>query len=302
MSDLFDEDGDGSGEGSSPDAGAPAWMASFSDLMTLLFTFFVLLLSFAQMDVVKFRDLLGSLRNAFGQQTERFEPFADRSRMLEMADSAPVARMLDAGREIRHREARATDRRMLREIRSVIAQQGLEQIATAELSDRGVTVRVQGRLLFESAKAELLPDSYLFLDEIARLTKGFSYHVSIQGHTDDLPIHTERFPSNWHLSSARAIAALQYLVDVGGVDPERLSCSGYAGQRPLAPNDSPESRSRNRRVEFVYYRERSAGPRRARPPAPAPQEAAPAGEAAATGGADRAEETAAPSLVPKRSG
>jgi hypothetical protein len=101
----------------------------------------------------------------------------------------------------------------------------------------------------------LLPESFMFLDEIVRLTEEFPYDLSIEGHTDTSPIATERFPSNWHLSAARAIGVLQYMVNSGGLPPEKLSAAGFARTRPLVDADTTDGRATNRRVAFVYLRD-----------------------------------------------
>lgn len=257
-------------------AGAPAWMATFGDLMSLLLTFFVLLLSFANMDIVKFRDLLGSIQQALGVETQRVGTFQVRSTTpveLSESESTPVPDILQLDTpsmpSLRPVRAPAADEEMLQDLRRVIAKQGLEDIVEAEAGPRGVTVRVKGQLLFEPGAAALRPESSVFLDEIAKLAKESGYMLSIEGHTDDVPIQTPQFPSNWHLSSWRAIAALRYLVDAGGVDPKRVSSVGYADTRPRVPNDSPEHRAMNRRVEFVFYRGAPEGAEASSPDSPA---------------------------------
>lgn len=241
--------------------GAPAWMATFGDLMSLLLTFFVLLLSFANMDVVKFREMLGSVQNALGTPVPVVGQFEVRSTTaveLSESTSSPIPDILEMPTQslptIRPVPVAAADRQMLQDIERVIEGQSLENIVEAEIGERGVTLRVKGQLLFDAGSGQLRPESFVFLDEIAKLTRESDYRVSIEGHTDDRPISTQRFPSNWHLSAWRAIAALRYFVDVAGVDPSKVSCAGYADMRPLAPNDSDENRGVNRRVEFVYYR------------------------------------------------
>ncbi|RMG90551.1 MAG: flagellar motor protein, partial [Candidatus Dadabacteria bacterium] len=129
--------------------------------------------------------------------------------------------------------------------------QELGGAAEVTMDEEGVTVRVEGKLLFPSGSAELKPEAAAVLDRIAALIKKYTFDLYILGHTDSVPIHTERFPSNWELSSARATAALRYLVE-RGADPARLVAVGFADSRPIAPNDTPEGRARNRRVEFVF--------------------------------------------------
>lgn len=248
-------------EGSGGGGGAPAWMATFGDLMSLLLTFFVLLLSFANMDVVKFRDMLGSVQNALGTPVPVPGPYEVRStNAVELSEdtSSPFLDVFEMDNNqlptIRPIPVAATDSQMLVDIQRVISEQGLQKIVEAEAGKRGITLRVKGQLLFDAGSADMRPEAFVFLDEIAKLTRESDYRVSIEGHTDDVPIATAQFPSNWHLSAWRAIATLRYFVDVGGVEASKLSCAGYAHMRPLVPNDSAENRAVNRRVEFVYYR------------------------------------------------
>ena len=108
--------------------------------------------------------------------------------------------------------------------------------------------------MYQQGDSSLKPASDAILARIAALVRGTRHRVMIEGHTDDIPIQTARYPSNWELSTARAIAAMRFLVD-HNVDAERVGVAGYADQRPVAPNDGPENRATNRRVEFVFIRE-----------------------------------------------
>ncbi len=249
-------------DGPEPEAGAPAWMATFGDLMSLLLVFFVLLLSFANMDKIKFAKLAASMGKAFGAQDRHpgYHEVASTSPVeMSTRESSNQLDLLDV--PTRPAPQRPEERAVLKKLKQVISERNLEKVVEAEVGARGVTVRVKGELLYEPGSAQLRPESHVFLDEIARLTRSFPYSVTVEGHTDDRPIRSAAHPNNWHLSASRAIAALEYLVDVGGVDPARLGAAGYADQRPLVPNTDAESRGLNRRVEFVYHREEWKGAR-----------------------------------------
>lgn len=237
-------------------------MATFGDIMSLLLCFFVLILSFANMDVIKFRALAGSLNAAFGGarmaslgafDTHSSSPIAI-SETITAEKFSPVDVARPSARDEGANRTYSDDQAIIEVMKQKIDEQNLEKIVDLDLTERGVTIRVQGQLLYKSGDAELLPESHMFLDAIVEITKQFSFNVRIEGHTDDVSINTERYPTNWHLSSARAIAALRYLMEAGGIEPERLSAAGYANMHPIVPNDSPENRATNRRVEFVYYR------------------------------------------------
>lgn len=226
--------------------GAPAWMATFADMSTLLLTFFVLLLSFANMDVVKFREMLGSVKDAFGVQKEIWGDYIARSQ-------TPIEQMLEQTMKEESQGQTEEQGMSMQQFLSIVQAlfQELGGAAEVTMDEEGVTVRVEGKLLFPSGSANLKPEAAAVLDRIAALIKKYTFDLYILGHTDSVPIHTERFPSNWELSSARATAALRYLVE-RGADPARLVAVGFADSRPIAPNDTPEGRARNRRVEFVF--------------------------------------------------
>lgn len=251
---MDDLGGDEAGSGGE---GAPAWMATFGDLMSLLLTFFVLLLSFANMDIQKFHAMAGSMQDAFGVESQfegTYQALSTSPVELSTMPSSSTVSVLDDPALERAAEEAAEDEAMLERIEQTIRDEQLGEIMQAVPSDRGIRIQVQGRMLFDPASATLRPESFAFLDEIAALTSDSPYNLSIEGHTDDVPISTPDFPSNWDLSAARSIAALRYLVDVAKVDTPRISVAAFAGTRPMRDNGSEESRAANRRVEFVFQR------------------------------------------------
>ncbi len=235
------------GEEEEAEEGAPAWMATFADMSTLLLTFFVLLLSFANMDAQKFREMLGSIKDAFGVQKETWGDYMARS---QQAIDMVLQKAEDGQGEGEAGEQQSVS---MQQFLSIVQAMFQEVGAAAEvyMDEEGVTVRVQGKLLFPSGSADLKPEARPVLDRVLALLQKYTFDLYILGHTDSVPIHTEKFPSNWELSAARATAALRYLVD-RGADPTRLVAVGFADSRPVAPNDTPEGRARNRRVEFLF--------------------------------------------------
>jgi chemotaxis protein MotB len=215
-----------------------------ADLMCILLSFFVMLFSFANTDLVKFKGAMGSMKEALGVG-ERPEALLDLAGIPKRPDES------------------AAEARALAELRRAIATQGLAKVVRTQSSERGVVVRVPGGMLFESGSDELHPEALIFLDEIAKVARGLPHALAVEGHSDDREGGDPRFPTAWHLSSARAIAALRHLVEVAGLPRERVSAVGYADTRPLVPNDSDQHRAANRRVELVYQ---LVGP----PPAPEP--------------------------------
>jgi chemotaxis protein MotB len=220
---------------------APHWMVTFSDMTTLLLTFFVLLFTFAQFDLVKFRMVLGSIQQALGVQR------VSKKGAFQTYESTPFQmfdyQKLDSLIETFYRQTQ-----LYRELKKE-----LEKIPGVQIlvSERGVIVRAEEKIFFDLGKADLKPESYPFLEKMTELIKKFeNYKVAVEGHTDDLPIYY-RFPSNWELSTARASRVVRYFIEKG-IPPQRFKAVGYADTKPVVPNTSMENRAQNRRVEFVF--------------------------------------------------
>jgi len=232
--------------------GAPAWLATMGDLMSNLLVFFVLMLSFANTDKQVFQETMESIQAAFGV----VNPDASQS----FSPNTPIdwggksAAPCEVTRNEPSRRAPSMDQKIMQQVQQTIAKNNLSRVVVADTSERGVVIRVTGNVLFESGSDQLLPISFVFLEEIVHITQEFPYELSIEGHTDDSDVESSGFPTNWHLSLARSVAVLRYMMDGGKIDPSRVAVVGFGSSRPLAPNDSPENRAANRRVEFVYKR------------------------------------------------
>jgi chemotaxis protein MotB len=219
--------------------GAPDWVVTYGDMMSLLLVFFILIVSFSQMDVIKYRALVGSIRTAFGAK--------DASFMTGFEGKPTVVTM---PRTLRAYTYEDLEEETQQQVRALDVQGDVD----VTRSERGVALRIKENLLFDLGKAELRPYAGPLLRKVAKILKNHPYTVMVEGHTDDLPISTPKFPSNWELSAARAAAVVRYLVDSCGMRPEHLVVMGYADTRPVAPNTSPEGRAKNRRVEFLLSR------------------------------------------------
>ncbi len=245
--------------------GAPRWMTTFADLSTLLLTFFVLLLSMAQTDIQEFKAVLGSIKDAFGVQTEAagmYQPIVPEKAAPAVNSVREDLRNADYVNSLRGEPAAAsegTKQEVLREeaqrraeeaIRAAIERTGAGDQMEVISGKRGIRIRVKGALLFEGGEAELTARAQPFLDDLVLVLDKFPYHLLVEGHTDSQPISTPRFPSNWELSGARASAVLRYLLYCG-IPASRLASVGLADNYPLASNDTPDGRMANRRVEFV---------------------------------------------------
>lgn len=221
--------------------GAPEWMVTYGDMMSLLLCFFVLIVSFSSIQLAEFQKAMGSLRGALGV-------LKTRSSVIKLQDI-----------EIPHLTGfkRVELNRAIEAMRKLIEQKRLEGLVKMKITRKGIAIRLLTPVLFELGKAEIKPEAYPILDRIIDMAKALPNRVRIEGHTCNLPIHTPEFPSNWELSAIRAIKVVHYFQDVGGIDPRRLYYMGFGEYHPLVPNTSEENRAKNRRVEIFIEYERS---------------------------------------------
>jgi len=217
-------------------------MATFADMSTLLLTFFVLLLSFAEMDVIAFKAVLGSVNMALGVASK--SPGA-----LEGVTAQPISFEQDNATE--KSEQGLPDE--LIPIQQLIRNRNLDGAMKLIVTEKNVILRVYD--LFPPGSAALQPKDFAQLDIVTALCRLYPQPVDVQAHTDDRPIRTKAFPSNWELSAHRAAAVARYLVRAGKVDPTRVKPAGYAEFSPVVPNDSEVNRRENRRVDVILARE-----------------------------------------------
>jgi len=262
-----------------PPKGAPAWMVTFADLMTLLLTFFVLLLSMADTTPRKFERAATSLREAFsgvrmiGQPvTKMIEipfqvPSTNKVEVKENEDSDELseANKKDFDYELKAIQSKAQERDQQEsqisaektEILEAIEQELQAQLSeaidvgVAEVEKRQdkILLRFPAETTFLSGSAELNPRMEKLFEQLAISLKGMNIHSIISGHTDDVPISTRIYRSNWDLSAARASSIAMVFENFGDFSPQQLEVAGFADGRPLVPNDNPENRRTNRRIE-----------------------------------------------------
>jgi chemotaxis protein MotB len=224
------------------------WLVSYADFITLLFAFFVVMYAISQVNEGKYRVLSDSLLQAFkpdaASETIRL-PKNDPRSMLPSGTipRLPINRAEEAKRRAREQRMRAIAQQVLQALAPLV-QNG--QVRVTE-SARGIAVEINASMLFKSAQATLEPDSKRALIAVAQVLAAGDNPVEVEGHTDRDPISTPQFPSNWELSGARASSVVRLFVD-SGVTAQRLVASGYADTRPVDSNDTPEGRTRNRRV------------------------------------------------------
>ena len=272
-------------------AGVPAWVMTFADLMTLLMCFFVLLLAFSEMDAQKFKQLSGSMKEAFGVQAELKADFIPKGTSVVTTEFSPgkpdETTALDEIRQHTIDSTKSTLEFSDGETHEDDAHDKVEiaekdlKLLQAELSEEiengRLSVRREGSRIimqiheqgsFASGYADIKTEFLPTLDKIGLLSAKMSGIVQVTGHTDDLPISNSRFRSNWELSSSRAVTVAHRLLKSGNLDPRRLVITGLAWTQPRVPNDTPENRAQNRRVEINIVRSVDTN-------TPAPEEAAP---------------------------
>lgn len=244
------------------------WLITYADMITLLMVLFIVLFAISQVDQKKFAELSGGLAVGFGGEKPGL-PGGDgvltgRQHLSEDEISLNPIRT-GAGSESDAAADRAELSRAQSALQQALEGAGLSNSANLELSERGLVITlVTDEILFASGDATLAAEGARLLDVVGPVLKALPNHVSVEGHTDNVPIRG-RYPSNWELSSARATAVLATLINREGLAPERMSATGFADTRPLVPMDTRERRARNRRVEVVVL---------ARPLAPDASEAA----------------------------
>jgi len=224
-----------------PKAGAPEWMATYSDMMTLLLCFFVLLFSFATLDVQKFKAIAQSMNGSLGVLDSGMTLSMD-----PLINSFPADTPTEEVEEFQ---------KLYEEMNEYVKENNLEAKITLKLDERGLLVRFMDDVLFDSGKADLTPGAKEIINKVAEIIRKNDKNVRIEGHTDNVPINTYRFPSNWELSTTRAVNVVKYLIEENGIDSYRLSASGYADQHPVDDNNNAAGRQRNRRVDMVILRE-----------------------------------------------
>ncbi len=272
--------------------GQPQWMATFADLMALLMCFFVLLLSFSEMDLLKYKQVAGSMAQAFGVQNEivadgipkgtsviaqEFSPgrpqptveqviqqqtVQNQEQSLETGDSEfgidsdGVESSVGEAEQLMIEKLQVLQQQTLddaEKIREVIEDELSQDLVDIETGFRSITIRIRERGSFESGSAVINPDFIPVMDELRQILSGVNGQIAVEGHTDDIPIATAAIPSNWHLSAQRALSVAHELLVDDSIQDDRMMVIGYADTRPYESNETAEGRAHNRRVEIVIH-------------------------------------------------
>ncbi len=241
---LEQEEGSGNG-----------WIVTFADLMTLILVFFVLLYTLSDYDNKAFRARISNVQvvDGEGQQMSVIDYAAKSGRNPEPLKVVEDLLGLNPSPDV----IKTTVPQIYNDISSMVDYTDARDEVTLKLNGDQINLSIDGRLLFDSGKAKLKDSAKVVFANLAQIFREHpDYHIAIRGHTDDRSIETTQFPSNWELSAVRATTVLRYFIQQG-IDPERMSATGYADFLPLVPNDTPENRAKNRRVEFVLEKKKS---------------------------------------------
>ncbi|MGR9051851.1 MAG: flagellar motor protein MotB [Gammaproteobacteria bacterium] len=265
-----------------PPPGAPMWLATFADLMSLLMCFFVLLLSFATMDAKKFKKMADSMQNAFGVQkdipaydvpmgtsiiAQHFSPAPTEPTPIEEVKQTTQQRTTSlAEPDIDKPDIDALKQKLLEEklrevqeqsekIRESLQREIEENLVSVETDHLKIIVRINENGSFPSGSAVLKSGFEPVMKKISASVTAVPGQVHVAGHSDDIPISNQMYRSNWELSAARAVTVSEFMFKQPGIEQNRFVIEGYADTQPLVPNTSPENRAKNRRVEVVLVQD-----------------------------------------------
>ncbi|MDH3630621.1 MAG: OmpA family protein [Gammaproteobacteria bacterium] len=234
--------------------GNSAWIVTFADMMTLILVFFILLYTLADFEDEAYKELIESVQVIDGNGNQisvidfaksegrNPEPLKAIEDMLGLSSgNVPVENLKPA---------------LVADLESMISSTDLADGVELAFDGDQINLQIDGRYLFESGQVELKDRARFIFANLAQMFRDYAdYSIAIRGHTDDLNIQTTQFPSNWELSAVRATTVLRFFIQQG-IDPERMTATGYADYLPLVENNSPANRTRNRRVEFVLEKEK----------------------------------------------
>lgn len=271
--------------------GSPAWMSTFSDLMNLLLCFFVLLFSMSTVDAEKFEKVIASLQSSFSvlpsggssigegtmvsagiSQLPELDAYfsnataevdgEENTKLDEEATSTEAAAntSTEEAAELYEKQELAESEQMAENIEGMAQQYGIQDQVEVDFNAQYVMLTLNGALLFDSGKAEIRNDAYPLVDKIGVILQTYNQNIiEIEGHTDNVPIHSSKYPNNNVLSMYRALTVADYIRSITSLDPKYIKSSGRGEYVPIADNTTEEGRARNRRVEIKIYNSYNSG-------------------------------------------
>lgn len=235
------------------------WLVSYADFITLLFAVFVVLYAMGQSDKKKVEEVMQAIQQSFGMATAGASApkvnVIPSQAITVIPSLKPEIKISPIGRSRSGQSKARAEEKDFRQIKSAVeaylVKQGAQGKVTLEITRRGLIVSLKEAGFFNSGQANIKPEAYEIINTIAEVMTQYNNPLRLEGHTDNVPISTAQFPSNWELSTARATNGLKYLLKNFDVDANKISATGYAEFRPIADNATSEGRARNRRVDLV---------------------------------------------------
>ena len=253
-----------------PPKGSPAWMNTFADLMNLLLCFFVMLFSMSSVNEEKFEKVIASFQSTFSilpgggasigegelissgiSQLENFDSYYNQQ--LSSQSDGQTEEEKDITEAYEQQELEESED-MAQQLENALSQYGIQDDVEVDFNAEYVTLNMNGALLFDSASAELRDEAYPLVNKLGKILVTYDNNIiEVEGHTDNVPIHSSNYEDNNVLSMYRALAVANYLRDTTTLDPAYIKSSGRGEYVPIADNATPEGRARNRRVEIKIY-------------------------------------------------
>jgi len=245
-----------------PHANHERWMVSYADFVTLLFAVFVTLFAMSQTDKRKVEEVIASMRESFGYAKSNPSSrvnVLDSTELTQIPSITPPASRgpmnpqmpFDRSKKQRHRAEEKDFKQVKAALEVYLLKNGMQDKVGLEITRRGLVVSLKEAGFFDSGSADIRVASYQLLAKIAESLSEYTNQIRVEGHTDNVPINTRAFPSNWELSAARATNIVKHLITYYRYEPEVLSATGYGEYRSVADNASVEGRAKNRRVDIV---------------------------------------------------
>jgi len=232
--------------GTKKDSDTAGWEIVYSGFVLILLCFFVMLCAFSSVQEAKVFRFVRSFVEALSIFPGGLK-FESGDAVLKVSGD-----MVEAERELTS---------MYSDLKELTDQMGISDRINLAASEKEVEMTLSDDVLFGLGVAEISPEGVILLRKIGEFMGKSSLSLRVEGHTDNLPIQTEKYPSNWELSTARAVNVVRYLMEAYKIAPERLTAAGYGEFRPLLPNDTPEHRAKNRRVKFVFLEKEEGEPK-----------------------------------------
>jgi chemotaxis protein MotB len=234
------------------------WLVSYADFITLLFAVFVTLYAMSQTDKKKIEEVMESMRDSFGysKTSPASKPSVIEAGAISIIPSlhklsqAPKHGSRSKGGEKDFKATKAS-------IEAYLMKVGAQEKVNVAINQRGLVVSLKEAGFFDSGSATLKQSSYALLNDVVESLANYSNGVRVEGHTDNIPMSSHAFPSNWELSTSRATNVVQYLTKQEDFEPSTISATGYGEYRPIADNATEEGRRKNRRVDLVLLSEQS---------------------------------------------